>query len=89
MLEMSFTVVIIVSPSVQSFPDAVRAKGQSRPLIQIFIHRKFGSDTYSRTGTACVCQLRGFVYTSCGPPGGAITRETTGITAECYFGSPH
>ena len=33
MLETSFTVVFIVSPSVQSIPNAVRAQGQTRPLI--------------------------------------------------------
>jgi len=32
---MSFTVVFIVSPSVQSIPNAVRAQGQSSPLIAL------------------------------------------------------
>ena len=37
---MSFTVVFIVSPSVQSIPNAVRAKSQSSPLIALIaVHR--------------------------------------------------
>jgi len=40
MLEMSFTVVFIVSPSVQSIHNAVRAKSQSSPLIALIaVHR--------------------------------------------------
>jgi len=35
MLEMPFTVVFIVSSSVQSIPNAARAKGQTSPLIAL------------------------------------------------------
>jgi len=51
---MSFTVVFIVSSSVQSIPNAVRAKGQTRPLtvlIAVLIQYRSGGWTRGRTDT--------------------------------------
>ena len=52
MLEMPFTVVFIVSSSVQSIPKAIRAKGQTRPitaLMAIAIHIHTNTHFITRT----------------------------------------
>ena len=49
---MPFTVVFIVSSSVQSIPKAIRAKGQTRPitaLIAIAIHIHTNTHFITRT----------------------------------------
>ena len=50
MLEMSFTVVFIVSPSVQSLPNAVRAKGQTRPTIALIAAARSSRHRHTAAG---------------------------------------
>ena len=55
MLEMPFTVVFIVSSSVQSIPNAVRAKGQTSPPNCPYSNRNSNNETAAPT----VFQLHG------------------------------